>query len=416
MQLLTITTLYPNANDTKHGIFVENRLRHLQKHHPDVGCTVIAPVPWFPSSHPRFGEYARYADVPRQETRHGITIYHPRYLAVPKIGMQLLPVTLHHCILKQVRALLKQGEHFDCIDGHYFYPEGVAVEKVAAQVNLPFTMTARGTDINLIPSFPRPLRQIQQVFRHSHHNLAVCEALRQTMILHGANPASTTTARNGVDLALFPFVDHHQQHALRTELDLPVDRPLFISVGWLIERKGHHLVIEAMQSHPEAMLLIAGTGPNEKALKQQAQQQGMGDRIRFLGGVDQPTLARYFAACDLSILASDREGWANVLLESMACGTPVVATNIWGTPEVVNCPEAGILVERDAVSLAKGIETLLHQRPDRQATRHHAERFSWEDTAHLLYHLFEQIIASTTPSSSAAPHTSSPSPHKDMAS
>ncbi|GAL05257.1 glycosyltransferase [Photobacterium aphoticum] len=163
-------------------------------------------------------------------------------------------------------------------------------------------MTARGTDINLIPQFPRPLQQIQHVFKQAQHNLAVCEALRQTMILHGADPARSTTARNGVDLTLFPFADKQQQQALRTQLGLPADKPIFLSVGWLIERKGHHLVIDAMLSHPDALLLIAGTGPNEKALKQQAINAGIEKQVIFLGGLDQPTLAHYFAASDLSIL------------------------------------------------------------------------------------------------------------------
>ncbi|GAL05258.1 glycosyltransferase [Photobacterium aphoticum] len=135
MKLLTITTLYPNASDPKHGIFVETRLRHLQQHYPDVACTVIAPVPWFPFRHPMFGHYAHYADVPLKETRHGITIYHPRYLVIPKVGMQLLPAALHHCILKQVRQLLQQGQDFDCIDGHYYYPEALLSKKSPPRSN-----------------------------------------------------------------------------------------------------------------------------------------------------------------------------------------------------------------------------------------------------------------------------------------
>lgn len=392
MKLLTITTLYPNANDPKHGVFVENRLRQLRQHYPDVECTVIAPVPWFPFHHPVFGQYSQYASVPKVEQRHGITVYHPRYAVIPKIGMQMTPYTLGVCLKRQISTLRKEGLEFDLIDGHYFFPDGVAIANVAKQLAIPFTVTARGTDINLIPQYSRPLRQIQHVLQHSSHNLAVCEALRQAMIMHGANPSKTTTARNGVDLDLFRFSDEQRKCALREKLGLSTTDPIFISVGLLVERKGHHLVIEAMKSHPNAHLLIAGTGPDDSKLKQLANKLHVSKQITFLGGLSQPELADYFGACDLSILASSREGWANVLLESMACGTPVVATNIWGTPEVVKSTEAGQLVERDSQSIAKGITRLLANAPDRQATRDYAEQFSWEDTSHLLYRLFSALI------------------------
>lgn len=133
-----------------------------------------------------------------------------------------------------------------------------------------------------------------------------------------------------------------------------------------------------------------------------------------MGGLDQPTLAHYFAASDLSILASDREGWANVLLESMACGTPVVATNIWGTPEVVTCSDAGVLVERNVSSIAEGITTLYTHLPDRQATRRHAEQFSWEDTSHLLHQIFTRIVNADTADATAPSAVTST--HKDLAS
>ncbi|WP_415720425.1 glycosyltransferase family 4 protein [Photobacterium ganghwense] len=418
MKLLTITTLYPNAEDPKHGVFIENRLRQLQLRYPDVEATVIAPVPWFPFRHARFGTYGRYAAVPDMETRYGIKVYHPRYLVIPKIGMNLTPYTLAHSLKNQVGRLQAQGEQFDLIDGHYFFPDGVAIHALAQSLRLPFTVTARGTDINLIPSYPRPLQQIQHVLKHSQHNLAVCEALRQAMIGYGADPTRTTTARNGVDLNVFRCVDEIAQPALRQSLQLPTDRPVIISVGLLVERKGHHLVIEALSQIPDALLLIAGTGPDERKLRQLATQLGVAERVTFLGGLSQSVLADYFAASDISVLASSREGWANVLLESMACGTPVVATNIWGTPEVVSAPEAGVLVERDSSSIAQGLCQLLAHRPSRRQTRQYAEQFSWDDTSDLLYHLFTQIISGRNPPLPAPSirHTRSETEHDKEAS
>lgn len=393
MKLLTITTLYPNSIDPKHGIFVENRLRQLIDRHPDVNATVIAPVPWFPFTHRLFGKYAQFAKVPKVEKRYGITVYHPRYLVIPKMGMNLMPLSLTHTLFHLIRQLQAKGLTFDLIDGHYFYPDGVAIANVAQQLGKPFTMTARGTDINLIPQYSRPLSMIKEVFGQSQHNLAVCNALRNEMIALGADPKKTTTARNGVDLNRFRFHDKPSQAKLRRRLKLPEGKKLILSVGLLIERKGHHLIIESLTSLPDdTELLIVGTGPDEAKLKKLARQLEVCHKVKFIGGLPQEELALYFAACDVSVLASNREGWANVLLESMACGTPVVATRIWGTPEVIQSPDAGLLVERTPDNIALGLRSLLASPPDREATRRYAEQFSWDETCDTLHALFHRLL------------------------
>jgi glycosyltransferase involved in cell wall biosynthesis len=95
-------------------------------------------------------------------------------------------------------------------------------------------------------------------------------------------------------------------------------------------------------------------------------------------------------------LCSSREGWANVLLEAMACGTPVVATNIWGTPEVVSTPGGGVLMERrDASALAAAWVQLHTQLPTREATRTHAQTFSWDATTQGQLQLFQKVVDAT---------------------
>ncbi|MDB1123721.1 glycosyltransferase family 4 protein [Vibrio algarum] len=392
MKILTVSTLFPYENNPKHGIFIETRLRHLREHYPDVEAKVIAPIPYFPSSHPVFGSYAENAKAPHYEKRHDIDVFHPRYLVVPKIGMTLTPETLANSIYKQALQMIADGYDFDLIDGHYFYPDGVAIAKVARKLNKPFTVTARGTDINLIPKFVKPKKQIQQVLKQSDHNMAVCEALRKEMITLGAEPNKVTTLRNGVDLDLFSFIDEQKKQVLKDKFNLPKETPVIISVGHLIERKGHHLVIEALKQVPNTLLLIAGDGPEKKSLQRLTDRIGVKDRVRFLGSLSQIELSQYYGASDLLVLASSREGWANVLLEAMACGTPVVATNIWGTPEVVTTKEAGQLVERDSSNIAAGVLSVLNNLPERQKTRHYAENFDWLSTSTKQYELFNKII------------------------
>lgn len=392
MKILTVSTLFPYQNNPKHGIFVETRLRHLMQHDPDIEAKVIAPIPYFPFTHRVFGGYAENAKAPMFEVRHGVEVYHPRYLVIPKIGMTLTPATLANAIYKQAKKIIASGYDFDLIDGHYFYPDGVAIEMAAKKLGKPFTVTARGTDINLIPQFEKPKKQIQHVLQTSGHNMAVCEALRQEMLRLGANPEKVTTLRNGVDLDLFTFSNKQRQQQLRQQLNLPEKQSIIISTGHLIERKGHHLVIEAVSQIANGLLLIAGDGPEKKSLHHLVEKIGLESRVIFLGSISQKELAQYYGAADVLVLASSREGWANVLLEAMACGTPVVATDIWGTPEVVRTAIAGKLVKREASQIAQGLKQLLNALPQREFTRRYAEQFDWSSTSQGQVSIFKQML------------------------
>ena len=143
MKILTFSTLFPNSEKPGHGIFVETRLRHLVGS-GQVQSRVVAPIPWFPSTNPRFGNYARFAKAPRHEVRHGIEVAHPRYPVLPKVGMSVAPFLLAQAVKPAIGRLIDEGYDFDLIDAHYFYPDGVAAAMLARHFNKPLVITARG--------------------------------------------------------------------------------------------------------------------------------------------------------------------------------------------------------------------------------------------------------------------------------
>ncbi len=392
MKILTITTLFPNSEMPQHGIFIETRMKKLIEKYPNAEVDIVAPVPWFPFRHHRFGRYSQYAKIAQYEQRNGFHVYHPRYLVIPKIGMYVTPFFL---LLSLIILFIKQNvkQNYQLIDGHYYYPDGVAIAILARLFNIPFTMTARGTDINLLPSYTLAKKMIQYVIKRAKQNLAVCQALSQTINRLSAVPHSTSiTVRNGVDLQLFSFCDHEKQQQLRAQYGIPKNQKVAVSVGWLIERKGQYLTLQALQRHEDLYLYLIGEGAMRNALYEQAHDLGIANRVHFIGSVSQQELAQWFGIADISILASSREGWANVLLESMACGTPVVATNIWGTPEIITHQEVGQLVERTPSAIAKGITALLDNPPIRKQVRQHAQQFSWDESCDQLYVIFHNII------------------------
>lgn len=388
MKILTFTTLYPNAAQPNHGVFVENRLRHL-KASREVELRVLAPVPWFPLAHPRFGKYASFARVPAQEVRHGIEIAHPRFPQLPKVGMNIAPFLLAAAMRPVVRRILRSGYDFDLIDAHYFYPDGVAAAMLGRLFNKPVVITARGSDISVLPQFPAPRKLIRWAAGRSAGMITVCQALKNAMLELGIDGERIVPLRNGVDLEAFRPVDR-EQHRQRLGLG---QHFTLLAVGHLAAHKGQALIIEALPALPDVRLLIAGSGPDRDSMEALARSLGVQDRVTFLGAVPHAELKYCYGAADALVLASSREGWANVLLESMACGTPVIASNVWGTPEVVGSPEAGVLMsERSPQGIVDAVRALRADYPERHRTRRYAEGFSWDETTSGQLKLFRQIL------------------------
>ena len=395
VRTLLFSTLYPSAARPLHGIFVETRLRELLKTGA-VETRVVAPVPWFPSTDPRLGEYARMALTPASEQRHGIEVLHPRYLLLPKVGMTTAPLLLAAAALPTLRRLIAEGFDFDLIDAHYYYPDGVAAAILARRLGKPLTITARGTDLNLIPQHTLPRWMMRWAAGQAQASIGVCAALTDVLRGWGVPENRLHVMRNGVDLQRFK---PQPMAAARAQIGLG-GAPLLLSVGHLIERKGHDLAIGAMpallKDHPGARLVIVGAGPERGRLEALAASLGVAARVSLVGAVPNEAMAAWYSAADALILASSREGWANVLLESMACGTPVVATRIWGTPEVVADPAVGLLVEsRDSPALAAALLQLLAAPRDRAQVRRYAEGFGWGQTSLKQASLFNRLRTAT---------------------
>ncbi len=362
MKIVTFSTLYPSAEKPGHGIFVETRLRHLVAS-GKVEARVVAPVPWFPSTLPGSGRYAGLARIAAEETLNGLRVSHPRYAHLPKLGMSVAPFMLARCGKRALGDLLDQGYDFDLIDAHYFYPDGVAAAMLGRYFNKPVVITARGSDISLLPRYRLPRAMIRWAAGRADAMVAVCQALKSEMVQLGLDGAKVTALRNGVDLQRFRPGDRVAQRRAAG-----LDGFTLLAAGHLVPVKGLELSVAALPLLDGVHLLVAGAGPERGRLEAQARQLGVRERVRFLGAVAQTEMVDYYGAADALVLASSREGWANVLLESMACGTPVIAFARGSMPELIEDGKTGFLVKNieEAVAAVKKINTIKNSHDEKK--------------------------------------------------
>ncbi len=391
LRVLTFTTLFPNAEKPNHGVFVENRLRQTSARH-DLKSTIVAPVPFFPLGWEMFGAYGRFARVPDNEVRHGVPVHHPRYLSIPKVGMTVAATLLYRGAIAACRLHQLDKTTVDVIDAHYFYPDGVAAAWLSRTLGVPFVVTSRGSDLNVLANFPAVRRQILWAAEQAAAVITVSGALRERAIEVGITTNKIAVLRNGVDLDQFTPQDREAARRQFGATGFTV-----VSVGNLVPLKGHDLTIEAVAAIPDGTLLIAGGGPLRDALIARAAALGVADRVKLLGEVPHAQLSRLYSAADVSVLMSEREGWANVLLESMACGTAVLATRVGGNAEAITAPAAGALLpERSSRALLQALQTFRQCPNDRAATRRHAEAFGWGAVAAGSFALLRAASAGET--------------------
>jgi glycosyltransferase involved in cell wall biosynthesis len=387
MRILTFTSLFPNAADKTFGVFIYQRMAHVNKR-PGNQVVVVAPVPYLPSwlKSSRWGAMAR---IPRVEQIGELTVHHPRYLLLPKVSMAVHGLLM---FLGSFRLVLKLHRElkFDCIDAHYVYPDCFAAVMIGRRLHLPVIASARGTDINLFPSFRLVRPMIRRTLQRTAGNIGVCRALADEMIALGAQPERVTVIGNGVDLERFQPVE---QAEARRKLEIPADAQVIVAVGALIPRKGYQFLIPAIAAiasqYPRLKAYIVGKGDRTE-LQELCRKHKVEDRVFLVGSRPNEELSVWYSAADLSCLVSSREGWPNVVLESLACGTPVVATGLWGVPEILVSPELGIMVAQEPQAIADGLSRALDRSWDRTAILKYARTRTWDVVAQEVEQYLEQ--------------------------
>ena len=391
-RVLSLATLYPNAAAPRFGTFVARSLEALAAR-GDWQVTVINPIGVPPVA---LGRYRALKAAAFDGTEHGVQVYRPTFALIPKLGGRINPALIARTVMPLARRLHAEAP-FDLVDAQFFYPDGPAAARVAAELGLPLSIKARGADIHYWGAQPRAHEQILAASMQAAGLLAVCGALADDMAAIGLPGDKIALHYTGLDRDRFRPLQHTQlRRRLGRELGiaLPDQAPVLATVGALIPRKGQALVIEALSDLPaDTVLLLVGRGEDEAALRSLARTRGVADRVHFLGSLDHDLVPLVLSAADAMVLPSASEGLANAWVEALACGTPLLITDAGGAREVVTAPEAGRIVARDPLAIADGVRALLEDPPLREATAALAERFSWQANAAALAAYYGRLLA-----------------------
>ena len=386
LRVLTLATLFPNGARPTFGVFVERQTRALAAR-DDVELQVVAPIglPVWPLSH--HPHYSDLRDLPARQEVDGLVVHRPRYRVWPGLNQAGTARRMADALLPMLREL-RRDFAFDLIDAEFFWPDGPAAMRLAAALGVPYSIKARGSDIHLWGATPGIAEQIVEAGKAANGLLAVSAALKRDMVALGLPEEKIRVHHTGIDLDRFRPVDRGAAKAA-----LGIAGPLLVSIGHLNARKGQDIAIAALERIPDATLILAGDGPERARLEQQAAARGLAERVRFLGAQPHEAVPSLLAAADVMVLPTVSEGLANVWVEALACGTPVVTSDVGGAREVIDRPEAGRLVPREPGAVAEAVNALLADPPAQAAVRATAERFSWaRNAAELHAHLLGLVV------------------------
>ncbi|HXG02282.1 MAG TPA: glycosyltransferase [Candidatus Binatia bacterium] len=401
MKVLVLSSVFPNPRQPALGVFVRERARRMAR---ACAMQVVAPVPWFPLNGLIRGP--RFTGIPPLERQDGLTVHHPRAFSVPRY-LKSLDGLFYAASVAPVLARLRRDFAFDVIDAHFAYPDGLAGVLLGRLFRVPVMVTLRGSIVRLA-TYATHRPQLRWTLARASAVVSVSRSLRDVAVALGRPPERIRVIPNGVDTGRFRPLD---RAAARAACGLPADRTVLLAVGGVYDGKGHHLVVEALprlvRRYPDLLYVVVGAErPGERyreRLGALAERLGVARHLRLAGPRPPEELPAWYSAADLFCLATRSEGWANCLLEALACGLPVVTTRVGGNPEIVRDGVDGLLVPwGDVAALAEAIEAALERPWDRGALVAHAATHSWDETAARALEELRALVEGRVPAPAPA--------------
>ena len=383
MRLAVVTPYFPTKEQAHRGHSAYQTLLHMQR---EMEIFVVVPL----ATYPLWARPRNFHWVPND-----LSFVAPGGLRARYIEYPALPLISRVCNGLVCRAAIARTvEEFgpDAILNYCIYPEGYAATRIGAKLGVPVILGAIGSDLNRIPD--RVSRWwTRRALAGASFVLTVSEHLRRQAIAMGVPPDRSRRVLNGTDTGVFRLAD---RAIARRELGLNLDARIILYVGWLAPTKGLGELMDAFlplaRQDERLQAICIGDGPMRAEMERRAAEAGLSARLIFPGARPSQEIGRWLAACDIFCLPSWAEGCPNVVVEALACGRPVVSTQVGGIPELVDSPEKGLLVPaRDAGLLTEALGRALSQPWDEAAIAARSAR-DWRDCARETIEICERAV------------------------
>jgi glycosyltransferase involved in cell wall biosynthesis len=392
LRVLVLARSYPNDVFPTLGLWTEQPTLRLAQR---CDMRVVSPVPWCPPLPPfaRLEQYARFRRVPVSDQRHGIQIAHPRFFVGPGTSLYALEACTYAAGIGRTVEQLRKSFPFDLIHAHFIYPEGTVAHRLARRYDVPFVVTEHAPWTGWLDR-PGVARQSLPAARASAALMPVSTSVLDSIRAYAGESVSARVVPVGVDTNRF---------VPREEAARQRDQILF--VGWINFNKGIDVLLAAMarlaaRDSPGRLLLVGGgfyrdTLVQEQKLREQAAALGLGDRVTFLGRQPPAEVARLMAESAVVVLPSRAESFGAVLVEALACGTPVVATRCGGPEDIVNDAVGKLVPVGDPEALATALAVVLAEPAhyDPSLLRAYAvENFDWDPIVDRVHNVYLEAV------------------------
>lgn len=381
--ILILTRWFPNKYEPLKCIFTKNIL-DAQVKYTKYNYTLISPVPYFPKSNLPFAskKFKNFSKLDYKEKGNGYEIYRPKYFKLPH---PLLTRAEWYTYFKSVLNVVKKEKlEFSLIHSHGIYPDAYVAIKIGGYFKVPVV-------IHLHDSYFKKIHKsysdkINKIMNYSERIITVSEFQKTNVVEIYNNYANKIcTIYNGIDINKFNI----------SHSDLG-DQIKLIFVGNLIDVKGVDILLHAinvLKKDTHVSLDIYGSGKNSEKYKFLVNKLGIVDKVKFKGPVSNDVLPQYLQKYSFLVLPSRYETFGIVLIEAMACGVPVISTEVGAIPEIVTSNKVGILVKPNSPeALAEGIKNAIKKDWDREEIRNYATKFSVENTAIEIGNIYDEIL------------------------
>jgi glycosyltransferase involved in cell wall biosynthesis len=381
LKIAVVTSYFPSSAQPWQGRSAYQTLRVIAR---EADVRVFYPNSAYPSLlKPRSQSYHK---LDASHSPPDVKASYYDYLALPLVSRPLNGWMAARVLLPHVRDFTP-----DIIFSCFLYPDGYAALKIGKALSVPVVVQSIGSDINRIGDSISAMHT-RTVLRESDFLVTVSGDLRTKAVAMGASPEKTRAIVNGCDLSVF-----HARDRLEARQKLSIDpaSEAVVYIGRMDVKKGLRELVEAAASlHPQRSNLhvyLVGEGPDRPLIESAIQARNASDYIHALPPCAFDDVAVWMAAADLVTLPSYMEGCPNVVLEALACGRPVVATNVGGIPEIMSGECGRLVPPRDPAALSQALASVLDTNWDPEVISARGSR-SWSTVAAELLETFESLV------------------------